>query len=216
MPKAKPITKEQIQLAMRHTKSNKSAARYLNCSYIHYKTWAKRYHEFEGGRSLFEVHKNQAGKGIPKFLAGNAKKKNAWDIKDVIEGRISPKHFGLEKIKTRMIEEGYLKEECSMCGFQERRVNDYKIPLILNFKDNNSNHYNMGNGRFLCYNCYFLNIGNIFNPKDFQQMESHAPTNGTSDAIDFQLDEFQLEQLEKLGLFQPPKPDDGTEFISRL
>ncbi|MFZ9354330.1 MAG: hypothetical protein ACO25L_05885 [Candidatus Nanopelagicales bacterium] len=216
MPKAKPLTKEQIQLAMRHTKSNKSAARYLNCSYIHYKTWAKRYHEFEGGRSLFEVHKNQAGKGIPKFLAGNAKKKNAWDIKDVIEGRISPKHFGLEKIKTRMIEEGYLKEECSMCGFQERRVNDYKIPLILNFKDNNSNHYNMGNVRFLCYNCYFLNIGNIFNPKDFQQMESHAPTNGTSDAIDFQLDEFQLEQLEKLGLFQPPKPDDGTEFISRL
>ena len=216
MPKAKPLTKEQIQLAMRHTKSNKSAARYLNCSYIHYKTWAKRYHEFEGGRSLFEVHKNQAGKGIPKFLAGNAKKKNAWDIKDVIEGRISPKHFGLEKIKTRMIEEGYLKEECSMCGFQERRVNDYKIPLILNFKDNNSNHYNMGNVRFLCYNCYFLDIGNIFNPKDFQQMESHAPTNGTSDAIDFQLDEFQLEQLEKLGLFQPPKPDDGTEFISRL
>ena len=198
MPKAKPLTKEQIQLAMRHTKSNKSAARYLNCSYIHYKTWAKRYHEFEGGRSLFEVHKNQAGKGIPKFLAGNAKKKNAWDIKDVIEGRISPKHFGLEKIKTRMIEEGYLKEECSMCGFQERRVNDYKIPLILNFKDNNSNHYNMGNVRFLCYNCYFLNIGNIFNPKDFQQMESHAPTNGTSDAIDFQLDEFQLEQLNHL------------------
>ena len=216
MPKAKPLTKEQIQLAMRHTKSNKAAARYLNCSYIHYKMWAKRYHEFEGGRSLFDVHKNQAGKGIPKFLAGTAKKKNAWDIKDVIEGRISPKHFGLEKIKARMIEEGYLKEECSMCGFHERRVNDYKIPLILNFKDNNSNHYNMGNVRFLCYNCYFLNIGNIFNPKDFQQMESHAPTQGTSEAIDFQLDEYQLEQLEKLGLYQPPKADDGTEFISRL
>ena len=77
MPKAKPLTKEQIQLAMRHTKSNKAAARYLNCSYIHYKMWAKRYHEFEGGRSLFDVHKNQAGKGIPKFLAGTAKKKNA-------------------------------------------------------------------------------------------------------------------------------------------
>ena len=74
----------------------------------------------------------------------------------------------------------------------------------------------MGNVRFLCYNCYFLNIGNIFNPKDFQQMESHAPTQGTSEAIDFQLDEYQLEQLEKLGLYQPPKADDGTEFISRL
>ena len=67
MPKAKHLTKEQILLAMRHTKSNRSAARYLNCSYIHYKMWAKRYHTVEGGPSLFESHKNQSGKGIPKF-----------------------------------------------------------------------------------------------------------------------------------------------------
>jgi hypothetical protein len=59
MPLSKPLTKEQIQLAMRMTKSNKSAARYLNCSYIHYKGWAKQYVEFEGGRTLFEIHKNQ-------------------------------------------------------------------------------------------------------------------------------------------------------------
>jgi len=72
MPKAKPLIKEQILLAMRHTKSNKAAARYLNCSYIHYKGWAKQYHEFEGGRNLFEIHKNQAGKGIPKFLTASS------------------------------------------------------------------------------------------------------------------------------------------------
>jgi hypothetical protein len=43
MPKPKPITKEQIVGAMGVTKSNRSAARYLNCSYIHYKKWAKHY-----------------------------------------------------------------------------------------------------------------------------------------------------------------------------
>jgi len=217
MPLPKPLTKEQILLAMKHTKSNKAAARYLNVSYIHYKTWAKKYHEVEGGRSLFEAHKNQAGKGIPKFLTGhNAKSK--WDIKDIIEGRVSVKHFSPEKIKKKMIEEGYLKEECSMCSFHERRVTDYKIPLILNFKDNNPNHYNLGNIRFLCYNCYFLNMGDIFNTKDIQQLETHNPIQGTSDAIDFQLDDYQLEQLEKLGLYDPPKPDesDGSEFISRI
>jgi hypothetical protein len=64
MPKAKPLTKEQVLLAMKMTKSNKAAARYLNCSYIHYKGWAKQYVEFEGGRNLFEIHKNQSGKGI--------------------------------------------------------------------------------------------------------------------------------------------------------
>ena len=64
--KPKPLTKEHILLAMRMTKSNKAAAKYLGVSYIHYKMWAKRYHEVEEGRSLFEAHKNQSGKGIPK------------------------------------------------------------------------------------------------------------------------------------------------------
>jgi hypothetical protein len=217
MIKSKHLTKEQILLAMRHTKSNKAAARYLNVSYIHYKMWAKQYNEFEGGRTLHEIHKNQCGKGIPKFLTGNNAAKSKWNILDVIEGRLSSKHFKPEAIKKKMIEEGHLKEECSMCEFHERRLNDYKIPLILNFKDNDPNHYNLGNIRFLCYNCYFLNIGNIFNNKDIEQLETHRPLSGTSDAIDWQLDDYQKEQLDKLGLYEPPKPkEDGSELISRI
>jgi|TARA_R110000868_G_C10949520_1_gene767708 hypothetical protein len=218
MPKAKPLIKEQILMAMRHTKSNKSAARYLNCSYIHYKGWAKRYNEFEGGRTLWDVHLNQAGKGIPKYGSGNdaVQIRKKFNVLDVVEGRISHHHFKPDFIKAKMIEDGLLKEECAVCGFHERRVNDYKVPLILNFKNNNSNHYNLGNIRFLCYNCFFLNVGDIFNKQDIRQLETHTPIHGTSEAIDFQLDDFQLEQLEKLGLYQPPKPeDDGSEFISR-
>ena len=213
----KPLTKEQILTAMRNTKSNLAAARFLNCSYSHYKMWAKRYNEFEGGRTLFEIHKNQSGKGIPKFLSGFYSKKNKYSILDIVEGRVSPNHFKPEEIKQKMIHEGILKEECAICGFHERRVNDYKVPLILNFKDNNSNHYNLGNIRFLCYNCFFLNVGDIFNKQDIHKLETHNETYRTSDAIDFQLDDFQKEQLEKLGLYQPPKPEnDGSEYISRL
>jgi hypothetical protein len=211
----KDLTKEQILLAMKHTKSNRAAARYLNVSYIHYKMWAKNYHEFEGGRSLFEVHFNQRGAGIAKW--GNIrKKKSIWSVLDVVEGRVSHTHFKPDEIKKRMVTEGILKEECDMCGFHERRLNDYKIPLILNFKDNNPNHYNLGNIRFLCYNCFFLNIGDIFNKQDITQLETHTPTNGATKEIDFQLDDYQIQQLEKLGLYQPPKPDDGSEFISRV
>jgi hypothetical protein len=214
--KPKPLTKEQILLAMRMTKSNKAAARYLNCSYIHYKGWAKQYVEFEGGRTLFEAHKNQAGKGIPKFFASDAVK-SKWDVLDVIEGRIAATHFKPEDIKKKMLDEGHIKEECALCGFHDRRVSDYKMPLILNFKDNNTNHYNLGNIRFLCYNCYFLNIGEIFNDKDIHQLETHQPTFGTTDAIEFELDDYQRQRLEELGLYQPPKPEnDGSEFISRL
>ena len=114
-----------------------------------------------------------------------------------------------------MILEGYLKEECALCSFNERRVSDYKIPLLLNFKDNNPLHYNLGNIRFLCYNCYFLTQGDVFNKNDIRQLETHTTTYNTSETIDFELDDYQKEQMEKLGLYQPPKPDDGSELISR-
>lgn len=217
MARPKPLTKEQIQLAMRMTKSNKAAARYLNVSYIHYKGWAKQYVEFEGGRSLFEIHKNQSGKGIPKFWANHPDKKSQWDVLDIIEGRIASVHFRPEDIKKKMLDEGYLKEECTICGFHDRRLTDYKMPLILDFKDNNPNHYNLGNIRFLCYNCYFINIGEVFNDKDIHQLETHTPVYGTSDAVELELDDYQRQRLTELGLYEPPKPeDDGSEFISRL
>ena len=69
MPKAKPFTKDQILNAMDKTKSVKSAARYLNCSYQHLKKWMKEFKDSETGLTLFELHKNQSGKGIPKFLS---------------------------------------------------------------------------------------------------------------------------------------------------
>ena len=128
MPKPKPLSKEMIVAAQAKTKSNMAAARYLHVSYQHYKRYAKMYKVFEG-------HKNKSGKGIPKFLKSKGKEPALLDI---IEGRVSAAHFTPAKIKYRLIEAGYLLEQCSMCGFQERRVLDYKMPLLLHFKDNNN------------------------------------------------------------------------------
>ena len=74
MPKAKPLSKAQILAAMAKTKSNMASARYLHVSYQHYKKWAKNYDATEPGYdNLFDQHKNQCGKGIPKFLRGPKK-----------------------------------------------------------------------------------------------------------------------------------------------
>ena len=67
MPKAKPLSKQLIVGAMNKTKSNRAASRYLGVSYIHYKKWARNY-DSKTHENLFEQHKNQCGKGIPKFL----------------------------------------------------------------------------------------------------------------------------------------------------
>ena len=213
MPKAKHLSKDQVVSAMNKTKSVRAAARYLNVSYIHMKKWMKFYKN-EDGITLFDAHKNQSGKGIPKFLSNNGTKKKDPALLDVIEGRIDPSHFNPQKIKYRLIEEGYLKEECSNCGFQERRVTDYKIPLILHFKDKNKQHYRLDNMEMFCYNCYFLMVGEVFNNKQIEGLEDHKPVNESQ--VDWELDDYTLQRLKELGLGNSDPLDDGSEFISRI
>jgi len=207
MPRAKPLTKEMILAAMSQTKSNRATCRYLNVSYIHYKKWAKLY-ESDTHDNLFEQHKNQCGKGIPKFLRGKGKEPALIDI---IEGRVDVSSFSPDKIKYRLITEGHLLEECSTCKFNERRVSDYKMPLLLNFKDNNKKNYRKENIELLCYNHYFLTVGDIFTDKQIKGIEDHKPVN--QGKVDWELDDYHLEQLEKLGL---GNDKDEEDYISRL
>jgi hypothetical protein len=214
MPKAKHLSKDQVVMAMNKTKSVRAAARYLNVSYQHLKKWMKLYKD-ENGNTLFESHKNQAGKGIPKFLSSAPFGRKDPAILDIIEGRIDPAHFNPQKIKYRMVQEGYLKEECNHCGFQERRVSDYKIPLILHFKDKNKQHYRLENLEMLCYNCYYLFVGDVFDNKQIEGLEDHKPINESH--VDWELDDYTLQRLKELGLDKShPPTDDGSEFISRL
>ena len=206
MPKAKPLTKEMILAAMSQTKSNRAACRYLNVSYIHYKKWAKLY-KSNTHNNLFEQHKNQCGKGIPKFFRSKGKEPALIDI---IEGRVDSSSFSPDKIKYRLITEGHLLEECNTCKFNERRVSDYKMPLLLNFKDNNKKNYRKENRELLCYNDYFLTVGNIFTDKQIKGIEDHKPVNQSE--VKWELDDYQLKQLEKLGLGDNNIEED---YISR-
>lgn len=214
MPKAKHLSKDQIVSAMNKTKSVRAAARYLNVSYQHLKKWMKLYKD-DSGTTLFEAHKNQSGKGIPKFLSQAPFGRKEPALLDILEGRIDPSHFNPQKIKYRMITEGYLKEECYGCGFHERRVSDYKTPLILHFKNGNKQHYSLNNMEMLCYNCYYLTVGDLFTNKQIEGLEDHKPMNQSE--VDWELDDYTLQRLKELGLDKShPPTDDGSEFISRL
>ena len=203
MPKPKPLYKEQILAAQAKTKSNMAAARYLHVSYQHYKRYAKTY-------NLFDSHKNQSGKGIPKFLKGTKKMPHMLEI---IEGRIAASSFDPNKLKYALIEQGYLLEECAVCSFKERRVMDYKMPLLLHFKDNNSNNYSLDNIQLLCYNHYFLTVGDIFNDKDIKQIETKQEHFGTSENVEWEVDDYHLQRLKELGL---EDEDEVNQYISRI
>ena len=212
MPDPKPLSKEDILRAMNVTQSNRAAARYLHVSYIHYKKWAKNYDATEEDYpNLFEQHKNQAGKGIPKFLRANGPEPALLDI---IEGRVDASSFNPDKLKYILITEGYLAEECAVCRFHERRVNDYKIPLLLNFKDNIKKNWNKDNIELLCYNHYFLQVGDIFSDKQIKGIEDHVPTYQSD--VEWELDDYQRQRLEELGLIDKPKDDnDPYSLVAR-
>ena len=87
------------------------------------------------------------------------------------------------------------------------------MPLLLHFKDNNSNNYSLDNIQLLCYNHYFLTVGDIFNNKDIKQIESKQEHFGTSEKVEWEVDEYHLQRLKELGL---DDEDDVNQYISKI
>ena len=193
---SKILSKEDVLRAMKMTRSNRAAARYLHVSYNHYKKYAKLYKDEASGLTLLEIHLNQSGKGIPKFLGNGGKEP---PLMDLIEGRIPVEHFDAKKIKQRIIFEALIEEKCNKCDFSERRVIDNKIPLILNHKDGNQRNYHLDNLEFLCYNCSFLYAASPITDTQVDGMEDYIPA---KEEFGWELDEYHLEHLKSLGLYK--------------
>ena len=205
--KQKIITKEQLLNAMKMTKSNMSCARYLGISYMHYSRYAKSYIDEESGKTLFDLHKNQAGKGIRKHLGGKDP-----DLKSLMDGELYVKSYNLNRYIDRLIQEGYIEEKCNSCGFTEQRVHDYKSPLLIHFKDKNKENWRIENIELLRYNCYFLYIGDVFNEKQIKHIEEDAPIK-KDDQINWEMDENMLQHFQEIGLVDE---DDSEDYISRI
>ena len=205
---AKILSKDDLERAMKMSRSNFAAARYLHVSYNHYKKYAKMFKNDEGV-TLLEAHKNQQGKGIPKFAVAGI---DNIPLMDVLEGRVPIEHFDPRKIKARLLSEGKLVEVCNSCNFAERRVTDQKTPLILNFKDGNKKNWHLENLEFLCYNCSYLYAASPIEEKQAEAMEDYVKTK--EDEPDWEMDDHHIEHLKELGLYD--NDDQEEDYISRL
>jgi hypothetical protein len=196
---AKIFSKEDLLRAMKVTKSVRAAARYLNCSYQHLKPYMKSYRLDDNdinSPTLFETHKNQVGKGIPKFLTNHGK---GPDLQKLLSGELYTESYSIDKFKQRLITEAILPEECSCCGFKEQRVSDYRVPLLLSFKDYNKRNWKRDNIKFLCYNCYFLTIGDIFSAKQIQGIEDYKDVPKVQE-VKWEMDDNTYDHFKSLGL----------------
>lgn len=144
---ARPLLESEIKEAQSKSRSAFEAARLLEVSYNTYKKYAKLY-------GIFEDLKNPYGIGIEKAKAIKNKK---YHIDDIIDGKHL--HYPLHKFKNKLFDSGYVPKICSSCGFSEERITDGKMPLLIDFLDGNLNNRKLDNIRALCYNCFFLLVG---------------------------------------------------------
>jgi hypothetical protein len=88
------------------------------------------------------------------------------------------------------------------------------VPLVLNFKDGNKKNWTLENLELLCYNHYFLYVGNIFTDKQIQHLEDYNPSTFES-KVDWELDDYYKEHLQQLGVIEQDG-ELGSEFISKI
>ena len=150
---AKPLMESEIKGAQKKARSAMEAARILGVSYNTYKKYARKY-------GIFEDLKNPDGVGIKK---GYNLKRGKFALEDILEGKYPD--YPVWKLKQRILLNGYMQEKCNSCGFEERRVTDHKVPLVLDFIDGNRKNHKHENLRMLCFNCSFLINGNLTGPK---------------------------------------------------
>lgn len=192
----KVILRSEIEEAQRHTNSNAAAARWLNVGYLTYRKYAKLY-------GLFDQHTNAIGVGIEK---GFAKNPTNIPLREILNNQHPD--YSPAKLKNRLIARKKLVEECSLCGFNEGRITDGKVPLMLNFIDGNKDNMALSNLNLLCYNCMFLTTGapSVVNKKKIQtslaapeELKKHniQPSITSTDYIDLDEDTL-LEQLHNL------------------
>ena len=148
------LMQSQIETAMKVTRSNKAAAEYLRVSYNLYKKFAQVYKN-DNGVSLFKAHMNQSGSGISKTHVSQKR----FKLDDILLGKYP--QYPRDKLMRRMIISGYIEEKCNHCGYSQKRPKDLKTPLIMNHLNSNHTDHRRENLEVLCYNCYFVLVGDI-------------------------------------------------------
>ncbi len=149
------LTQKMVEDAVENTQSNAAAARWLGVSYNTYKKYSKIY-------GLFDGHLNPDGVGISRPQI-----KSKFSLDDILEGKYPD--YPPRTLKSRMISNGYIEEECSVCGWNEERITDERVCLRIDYIDGDHSNKKFENLRLLCPNCYFTNVGNFIGAKQFCQ-----------------------------------------------
>lgn len=148
------ILETRLKYALECTHSISEAARYLNYSRNTIYKYMKLY------SIPYEDYSNKPGLGIKKCHSFSK-----YQLPDILEGKHNGIKFDKSKLIVRLIKYLFFEEKCAVCGLTEKRIIDERVPLLIDNINDDRYDWHKSNLRFLCYNCYFYNVGSVFGKK---------------------------------------------------
>lgn len=159
------LTERDVRYVMKHTRNNTDAARFLNINVSTWKRYASLYIDEDSGKSLYHIHTEN---GTKRNMQKRGFEWKRYPLDGILRGEFP--NYNIAKLKDRIIREVVFEEECMYCGYNERRLSDYKVPLRLVFVDGNKKNHKKDNLELICHNCFFHNYG--------------SPNDGSGDRFD--------------------------------
>jgi len=205
----RPLMRDEIIVAFNNTKSITSAARYLGVSLPTLYKYASVLCPGE-----LKNQRNLHGVGIQKS--------KRLDLKEILTGK---RKEGIDRnwLREQTIKELLLSSECSICGFNEKRVNDLKSPLVLRNKNGIFNDYRLENLELICHNCFFLYVAarkeqgkRIKYQYEYDELDKENKT--PQQTLDFRKVEKEIKNKkveERHNIFMSDEDEEFQKFLER-
>jgi transposase len=212
------LSEEVVRNAIKNTRSNREAAAWLRISYKTWRKYAQSYKDERTGMTLFDTHMAHGGRGVPKVRSrGNRANPRALQLGyQLIQGQLcTPER--VKELTRRLMKDGRLGYCCKECGYAQKRPIDMKMPLLLNFINNDRTDWREENLRWLCYNCSFILALDYTNRTTRAILSAVAPESpDTPEEVKtfYNIDDFYLEHLRGLGvkdLAEVVRPQEDTK-----
>jgi len=134
--------KEALKLKFPNGFNEAMVARHMRLTYQTYKKYAKMHGvwspspNIKGKKNIFDPERGK------------------YPLSEILQGKHP--NYSVFRIKDKLIRSGIKKEECERCGWHERSLLTGKVPLLLNFMDENHKNHALENMKLYCVNCTLL------------------------------------------------------------
>ncbi len=127
------LTEISIKYALKNCKSAQHCAEFLNVSFNTFKKYATSYVDGPTGKTLFDLAK-KLGEVNGRRSINRQNIGVEGTIERILRGE-TKNNYSHQRFLEILLHYAKFESKCMNCGYSERRIIDYRVPLLLDFID---------------------------------------------------------------------------------